>query len=362
MTKFLLALLVFFSLAQSAFAISAASGSAPVSTSNPFDASGCPAGTINTPRVCPSYYVLYGNNNCYSPGYVVPAPYNTLQFLQCVPAYKGSGGLIVCDANGVCTGNVFSDANAACQSHGTGPIGNGPGAHIDKLTGNSCASTQCFSNGSCTTTTYDLTSGLPVGSPTTTPPPTPASGVPTTTPTTTPSSGVPTTTPTTTPSSGVSGTGSGGGSTSGGGTATFSGGGTGTSTGTGAPLDLSGLDQQVTQLHIASGIDAIVNDLNTPAGSSVPDLSSDAASSVNAVTALNPAVSDMQGYESSIPWWSWRPSIPALACSPFVGHILTYTVSWDFCPSVLIFQAILGWLLALFTAWELQSVIFRKVD
>ena len=125
---------------------------------------------------------------------------------------------------------------------------------------------------------------------------------------------------------------------------------------------MSGLNQQVTQVGIASGVTAIVNDLNTPAGSSVPDISSEAASAVNAVTALNPSVADMEGYETNIPWWSWKPSIPSLGCTPFVGHILTYTITWDFCPSVLIFQAILGWLLAVFTAWELQAVIFRKVD
>ena len=138
----------------------------------------------------------------------------------------------VCDANGVCSGSVYSDPNAACQSFGSGPIGNAPGAHSDKLSGTSCTVTQCYADGTCVTTVHDLITGLPVGSSTTTPPPTPASGVPsTTTPTTTPSSGVPSTTPTTTPSSGVPGTGSGGGTSSGSG---GSGGGTSSGSGTGS--------------------------------------------------------------------------------------------------------------------------------
>jgi hypothetical protein len=113
-------------------------------------------------------------------------------------------------------------------------------------------------------------------------------------------------------------------------------------------------NREVTQGQMRDALTA-TQDLST-----VQPLVDDAGGATSGVVGLLPSVPDMEGAETSIPWLQWANPLSAYSCTPMTGTIKGHAISWDFCPSVAILRDILGWLFAVYTAWELQHLIFRK--
>lgn len=59
-------------------------------------------------------------------------------------------------------------------------------------------------------------------------------------------------------------------------------------------------------------------------------------------------------------WSTWIPTLPAAGCSPFTGNVSGRQVSFDICPKIALLNELLGWLLAVWSAWSIVSLLFRK--
>lgn len=59
-------------------------------------------------------------------------------------------------------------------------------------------------------------------------------------------------------------------------------------------------------------------------------------------------------------WFSWVPTMPLGSCSPITGAVMGKTISWDICRYVTMINETIGWLLALFSAWTVYGVFFRR--
>lgn len=80
---------------------------------------------------------------------------------------------------------------------------------------------------------------------------------------------------------------------------------------------------------------------------------------------------DLKGQFDAIPnayqqdknnWFSWVWTPPVGVCSPFTGEVSHIPVSWDFCPTINNIRDTIGWLFALFGAWDVYNVMFRRPD
>jgi hypothetical protein len=68
------------------------------------------------------------------------------------------------------------------------------------------------------------------------------------------------------------------------------------------------------------------------------------------------------GQSDKSAWFSWVWSPPVGVCSPITGVIAGFHVEWDLCPTIAIIQAILGWLMAIFSAAEVYGQLFKRGD
>ena len=60
-------------------------------------------------------------------------------------------------------------------------------------------------------------------------------------------------------------------------------------------------------------------------------------------------------------WYRWLWSPPSGSCTPFTGSVHGWCTSIDVCSSVAQVRDVLGFLFALFGAWEIYAVMFRRV-
>jgi len=75
--------------------------------------------------------------------------------------------------------------------------------------------------------------------------------------------------------------------------------------------------------------------------------------------ALDASGLDYQNFKL-LDWSTWIPQLPAVGCSPFTGNVLGRPVSIDICPKIALLNELLGWLLSLWAAWSIISLMFRK--
>ncbi|WP_148264811.1 hypothetical protein [Collimonas fungivorans] len=68
------------------------------------------------------------------------------------------------------------------------------------------------------------------------------------------------------------------------------------------------------------------------------------------------------GQQDKSSWFSWVWSPPVGVCAPITGVIAGFHVSWDLCPSIAIIQAIIGWLMGIFSAAEVYGQLFKRED
>lgn len=79
----------------------------------------------------------------------------------------------------------------------------------------------------------------------------------------------------------------------------------------------------------------------------------------------NDAISNTQSQyagNSVFSWPTWIPTFPTGSCAPFSFQLAGHSLSWNFCSYIAIINQILGWLLALLTAWRIQELIFGKAE
>jgi hypothetical protein len=61
-------------------------------------------------------------------------------------------------------------------------------------------------------------------------------------------------------------------------------------------------------------------------------------------------------------WFSWVWTPPVGQCHNPSGSVSGFAVNWDICSTVEDFRDLLGFLFAIFTAWDTYNVMFRKGD
>jgi len=59
-------------------------------------------------------------------------------------------------------------------------------------------------------------------------------------------------------------------------------------------------------------------------------------------------------------WSTWIPVFPAASCSPFTGTVAGNSVSIDVCPKIAMLNELIGWLFAVYGAWTVVSMVYRK--
>ena len=74
---------------------------------------------------------------------------------------------------------------------------------------------------------------------------------------------------------------------------------------------------------------------------------------------LSSAGSGLDADRTGIAWWTWQPPLVNAACTTFNHSVHGYLVVLDFCPYVIMLRDLLGWLLAIFTAWHLYGLVIR---
>ncbi|WP_211453014.1 hypothetical protein [Collimonas antrihumi] len=108
----------------------------------------------------------------------------------------------------------------------------------------------------------------------------------------------------------------------------------------------------------------IERDLNTDSAQAMPDqqkVITDAGTQGD--TDRDKIYTDIKsGQQDKSAWFSWVWSPPVGVCSPITGTIAGFHVEWDLCPSIAIIQAIIGWLLAIFSGAEVYGQLFRRED
>lgn len=58
-------------------------------------------------------------------------------------------------------------------------------------------------------------------------------------------------------------------------------------------------------------------------------------------------------------WFSWVWTPPIGVCAPYSGVVHGYSITFDICPTVAMIREALGFLFALFAAWNIYGLIFR---
>lgn len=122
-------------------------------------------------------------------------------------------------------------------------------------------------------------------------------------------------------------------------------------------------NREITQGEIKVGVDTLHGDLDSSAFSQ-PDagnLPADLASAENKkITDELGAIAVSYDNFKLLDWSTWIPVLPASTCSPFTGVVLGRPVSIDICPKVALLNELIGWLLAVFAAWNVIMMAFRK--
>ena len=135
-----------------------------------------------------------------------------------------------------------------------------------------------------------------------------------------------------------------GGGTNPGGTAGTPGSGTG-STGSGSGGSCGGAGQPACSID-DSGFDGKATDGDGLTGK----VDAHDQSIKDKLTSMNPA--DKHGMD-----WTWLPSIPRVACTPFEFGTAGKTMTIDMCSTFAVIRQALGWLLYIFMAWGLFDLL-----
>ncbi len=144
--------------------------------------------------------------------------------------------------------------------------------------------------------------------------------------------------------------------------------GTGTAAGTGsAPVDIKFPDdynREATQLQMRQSLTDIHGDLDSSAFV-VPPVDPNAAKTL--ADAENKKITDElaktnEAYDNFklLDWSTWIPVFPAASCSPFTGSVMGRTISIDLCSKIAVLNQTIGWLLSVWAAWSVVSLMFRK--
>lgn len=122
-------------------------------------------------------------------------------------------------------------------------------------------------------------------------------------------------------------------------------------------------NREATQQQIKSSVDTLHGDMDSSAFSQPAD----PAVPADLASAENKKITDeLVASETSfnnfklLNWSTWIPVFPASSCSPFTGTVLNKSISWDFCPKIALLNELIGWLLAVFAAWSISSLMFRR--
>lgn len=125
------------------------------------------------------------------------------------------------------------------------------------------------------------------------------------------------------------------------------------------PLELpEGLAQESTQQQVLTAVQAdgapsmadqgpLVQAATTASDAQLSELVTDAQTGVD---------SDKSMFFS----WVWSP--PVGTCSPFAGNVRGFEIAWDMCPTIYNIRDVLGWLLALLSAWTVYGQLFQRYD
>ncbi|SFA98643.1 hypothetical protein SAMN04515620_1117 [Collimonas sp. OK607] len=121
------------------------------------------------------------------------------------------------------------------------------------------------------------------------------------------------------------------------------------------PMFPNDYNKEVTQQKIE-------RDLNTDAAGAPPDLTT-------VTTGIASAQQDQSTDFTNIPtqlatdkanWFSWVWTPPVGSCVPSTATLNGVAVSLDYCPTVLKIRDVMGFLFAMFGAWQIYSLIFRE--
>jgi len=135
-------------------------------------------------------------------------------------------------------------------------------------------------------------------------------------------------------------------------------------------IDTTGLNQQVTQAQVeantaatAANTQAIANALDLSGQSTVIAGASTAVADMNASTdSVVANFTDATSMpEASWSWFTWQPDFGAGTCTPFSKTIYGHLIVLDLCAWVINIRDALGWLFAMFAAWDIFSLTFRRV-
>lgn len=106
----------------------------------------------------------------------------------------------------------------------------------------------------------------------------------------------------------------------------------------------------------------IEKDLNTDAAPQPPDLSTVptqiASAQQDDSTDFTNIPTQLPGDKSN--WFSWVWTPPVGSCVPSTATLSGVAVSLDYCPTVLKIRDVMGFLFALYGAWQIYSLIFKE--
>lgn len=142
------------------------------------------------------------------------------------------------------------------------------------------------------------------------------------------------------------------------------------------PLDISALNKETTQAAISGKLtttnDTLTGIKDSLTGSVTPPTDF-AANETSLTTEITKTTDKIAEYGTSSVFDSletalhsavgaFNPSFPSATCAPITGSVHGNPVSIDLCPSVEKINALLGWLLNLFTAYLIYGMLFRRED
>ncbi|MFJ2989654.1 hypothetical protein ACIPF8_17450 [Collimonas sp. NPDC087041] len=108
----------------------------------------------------------------------------------------------------------------------------------------------------------------------------------------------------------------------------------------------------------------IEKDLNTDAAPVLPDQQKVITDAGTQADSDRQKIYDgiTSGQQDKSSWFSWVWSPPVGVCTAFTGVVAGFTITWDFCQYIYILRDVLGWLLALFSAYLVYGQLFRRED
>lgn len=128
------------------------------------------------------------------------------------------------------------------------------------------------------------------------------------------------------------------------------------------PTDCGSLSCESTQVQVKQNTSDMLTELRGTGAPTMPDQTAivnqaktdDTAARNSMVTAITSA---QDADKSIFPSWVWTP--PSGSCTPIQGSVHGYAISIDVCPWVDKFRELIGWLFALFGAFQIYGYIYR---